>query len=144
VGHTGGSTIARHIWMKSGNPGTGPGFIGGNVSQGANKGTGGGIPGMLLFVRDALNNVVTMTYTDNNGDYSFTNLPAGNYTVYPEDMNYTNIPSATLTITCTQTNVTGIDFERTNLNRTIQPKTTAIGNVAGVDLFSIYPNPSEG
>jgi PKD repeat protein len=144
IGHTGGLTLAKHIWMKGGNPGTGPGFIGGNVSQGANKGTGGGIAGMQIFLRNAANGVVRATVTNGNGDYSFSNLPAGSYNIYPEHINYTTVPSGALTVTAAQPNVTGVDFERTNSNMTIRLKSLSVGKLPATDLFSIYPNPSAG
>jgi len=143
IAHAGGTTVGN-IWMKAGNPGTGPGFIGGNVAQGANKGTNGGISNVLVFLRNASNGVVEMTYTNSNGDYSFSALPVGSYNIYPEAMNYTTTPSSLLTISTGQASVTNVDFERSITNQTITPKTTAINDVAGNNLFSISPNPSSG
>lgn len=144
ITHAGGTTSGKDIYLAAGNPGSGPGFVGGNIAQGANKGTTGGIPNMLVFLRDGANAVVAATYTDANGDYSFSNLPLGAYNVYPEAINYATTPSTALTLTGGQASVNAVDFERSLSNMTIQPKSLSVGKVAGSDLFAIYPNPSNG
>jgi hypothetical protein len=138
--HTGNPSWAD-IWLQTGTPTTGPGFVGGNISQGAGKGTGTGIPDMLVFLRNNDNNkMIASTYTDANGDYSFSNIPAGSYNVYPEEMNYTTTPSTALNITTGQTNSTGIDFVQTDDE--IKPATElGIPSVSKNDGISIYPNP---
>ncbi len=141
VVHTGGNTLNKDIYMIAGTPLSGPGFVGGNISQGANKGTTGGLPGIQVFVRDAANTVLAVTYTDASGDYSFGNLPAGSYTIYPEEMSYQTTPSASLTISTGNASVTGVDFEKSDISNTIYPKTTGIGNLPVSNLATIYPNP---
>jgi hypothetical protein len=140
--HAGGTTSNKYIWMITGTAPSGPGFIGGNISLGANKGTATGVPGIMVAVRDAMNNPVTITYTDANGDYSFDDLPLGTYNIYPESINYFTTPSAALTITSSQASITAVDFKQTATE--IKPKTTGIANVAGKEFFTLYPNPSEG
>lgn len=139
--HTGGTSSGNHIWMKSGIVTSGPGFIGGNISLGANKGTNTGVPNILVYLRDANNNLVRFTYTDANGDYSFGNIGTGVYTIYPEAMNYITIPSASITVTAGQPTVPDIDFKKTPTH--IKPITTGIENVSG-NVFQLYPNPSNG
>lgn len=141
INHTGGSSIYKHIHLISGTPTTGPGFIGGNVSLGAGKGTSAGIANQLVLLRDGSNNVVASTYTDANGDYSFGSLANGTYSIYPEEMNYQTIPSAAMVIGAGVNTYNYVDFEKNS--NTIKPKTSAVKDVVN-NLFSIYPNPTKG
>lgn len=142
INHTGGSSTGKNIMMQSGIATSGPGFVGGNISQGANKGTAVGVPNLLVTIRDINDNLIRFTYTDVNGNYSFGNLSAGSYTVYPEAMNYVTIPSSAITIASGHYNVSGINFKQTPTH--IKPVTTGVENLAAATLFSVYPNPSNG
>lgn len=139
--HTGIASTYNNIYMLSGTPGSGPGFIGGNVSQGAGKGTNTGIANQLILLRNANNDVIAATYTDVNGDYSFGSLATGTYTIYPEEMNYQTIPSAALVIGAGVNTYNYVDFEKNS--NSIEPKTTAVKDVTN-NIFGIYPNPSKG
>jgi hypothetical protein len=143
INHTGASSTNRDIRMKQGTNLGGPGFIGGNISQGANKGTGAGVPNVLVAIlNSATNEVVRFGYTGGNGDYSFGNLPLGSYIVFPESMNYVTTPSAVLNIASGQTSATGINFKHTPTH--IMPIPAGIDDLPGSVLFGIYPNPSTG
>jgi hypothetical protein len=142
INHTGGNSSNKYILMQTGTVTSGPGFIGGNVSQGANKGTSGGIQGMTILLRDHNGNFVKYATTDANGDYSFTNLPTGSYTVYPEDAGYTTTTAGVTLITMKPV-TNNVNFERHNGSKTIAPKNTGIEEVAHNSL-AIYPNPSNG
>jgi hypothetical protein len=139
--HTGGVTYGKDIWMLYGTPTTGPGFIGGNISMGAGKGTGTGVPHMLVFLRNNTNNkMIASVYTNANGDYTFNNIPSGSYNIYPEEMNYVTTPSATLNVTTGQTSTTGVDFVQTDDE--IKPATVlGIPAISKNDGISLYPNP---
>lgn len=79
-----GSWTNANILLKNGtNPG-GPGFIGGLVSQGANKVAGPVLAGIQvnLLLKDGT--PVAYTYTDANGTYEFDNLAYGTYVVHVE------------------------------------------------------------
>lgn len=141
INHTGGSSIYKHINMIAGTATTGPGFIGGNVSQGAGKGTNAGIANLSILLRDANDNVIASTYTDANGDYSFGSIASGAYTIYPEEMNYQTTPSASLMIGSGVNTYNSIDFEKNS--NSIKPKTTGVKDVENT-IFSIYPNPTKG
>ncbi|TNF28118.1 MAG: T9SS type A sorting domain-containing protein, partial [Bacteroidetes bacterium] len=70
--------------IASNNPG-GPGFIGGNVTQGANKmDEGDPIANMQVMLFDAAGNAIGYTYTDENGAFGFSELAYGSYQVYVE------------------------------------------------------------
>ncbi|RYZ32506.1 MAG: T9SS type A sorting domain-containing protein, partial [Sphingobacteriales bacterium] len=141
INHTGGSSAYNDIQMQSGTPTSGPGFIAGNVTLGAGKGTGAGAPHVLILLRDAANQMVRFTYTDVNGDYSFGNVPAGSYNIYPENMPQITTPSSTINLVSGAYNVSGIDFVKNSTE--IKPKTTGVNDIVS-NLFSIYPNPSNG
>jgi hypothetical protein len=142
IAHTGASSTNKNIKMKTGiNPG-GPGFIGGNVTQGANKGTGAGVSNLLVAILNSSYKIVDFTYTDANGNYSFGSLPLGDYIVYPESMNYITTPSSIINLNGSQMTVNGIDFKQTPTD--IKPIPSSISNLPNKDLFSVYPNPSNG
>lgn len=138
------SATGKNILMRIGTVTAGPGFIAGNVSLGANKGTSGGVAGMTIFLRNTGNNLVAAATTDANGDYTFNNIPAGNYNIYPEQMNYATTPSGTVSITGAQSSVTGVNFNQDNAKQSIKPRsTTGVGQVPGnTPSISIYPNPA--
>lgn len=135
-----GGSWGNTIVMVAGNTTTGPGFISGNVTQGAGKGTGAGVPNLLILLRNSSTQMERFTYTDVNGDYSFGSLPLGTYDVYPENMPQVTTPSASINIASGSTTVSGIDFEKTSTQ--IKPKTTGIADIPAADLFSVSPNPA--
>lgn len=141
INHTGGNSTGKHIYMRTGTLTTGPGFVGGNVSQGANKGTANGIEGMTILLLDANNMPVAYAVTDANGDYSFSNLPVGAYKVHPEDMNY-NTTAAGFNISATHTAHIDINFERSLSQKTIVPVASGISNINKAATFTAYPNPA--
>lgn len=142
INHTAGMSINKDIHMQTGTLTSGPGFVGGNVSQGANKGTANGIANMTILLLNANNDPVAYATTDANGDYSFSSLPVGTYKVHPENIGYNTTP-ATLTITANTTSLTDINFERSLSQKTIVPIASGISNVNNNEpAFSAYPNPA--
>lgn len=139
ISHTSGTLSYADIYLRSGLALAGPGFIGGNISSGAGRGTGTGVPNMLVFLRNNSNNAISAVYTNNEGDFSFSNLPLGTYNIYPEDMGYETIPYNTIQITSNNTQKSAIDFEQTETQ--IKPKTTGIAAIEKNDGLKIYPNP---
>lgn len=141
INHTGSISSGKNITMQTGTLTSGPGFVGGNVNAGANKGTGAGLPGITVFLVDMSGNVVAFTETDQSGAYSFANLPLGGYNLVPENLNYTST-AAMLNITAGNPNVQGVNFERSNKNMTIKPVTSGIANVEKALTFAVFPNPA--
>lgn len=141
INHTGVVSVAN-IYMKKGTVTTGPGFVGGNVQQGANKGTANGIEGMNVFLLDAgSNQLVAHAVTDANGDYEFNNVEYGSYYVHPEQLAYTTA-QASIMVDANKMNVSGINFERSIKNKTITYKPASVATISGETMFSIYPNPA--
>jgi hypothetical protein len=126
--------------MQAGSSANGPGFVAGNVILGAGKGTANGAPNVLILLRNANNQIVKHTYTDINGDYSFSNLPMGSYNVYPESMPQTTTHSPVFTISATSTNISGVDF--TKNSKKIVPNSLAVASLSNAVFCSIAPNPA--
>ncbi len=150
VYHTAGtSDVNKDITMALGTVTTGPGFIAGDVTSGANKGTADGVPvpDMLIFcVNNTTGEIVQFTKTDAAGHYSFSSLPVGvPYKIYPEDMNYATTPYPLITLTSGSTSMTAASFVQHTISYTITPIVVGVGNVNDANTsVSIYPNPAKG
>lgn len=140
INHGGSITNYKNIFMQAGNSTSGPGFIAGNVTMGAGKGTAIGAPNLLILLRDASNQMVKFTYTDANGDYSFSSIPLGTYNIYPENMPQVTTPSSSMTISSGNTTFNGIDFVKNSVK--IVPKNLALNDVK-VSICSVHPNPAK-
>lgn len=142
INHTSLGSPNVYIYMQKGTPTTGPGFVGGNVTQGANKGTANGIADLPVYIVDMNDQLLSYSVTDGAGSFSFSNLPTGTYKVYPEQLGYTTTP-AIITITGTNTTFSNIYFERSHMQKTITPITTGINNVNSIaGSVALYPNPA--
>ena len=148
--HTSGTAdYGKNINMIAGIGTTGPGFIAGDVTTGANKGTAGTIPAvnMLMYLQNsATGAIMQRTYTNSLGHYSFSSLPVGvSYTIYPELINYATTPYTSISLTSASPSMTAATFEQHTLSHTITPIMTAVANVAGTSAsFATFPNPSAG
>ncbi len=147
INHTGGLSWSKDIYpLTSPTAFTGPGFVGGSVLAGANKGTAEGDPvkGLLVLLRSATTGKVVASATTNNaGAYSFGSVPLGSYHVYPELMNYATTP-----ISVNLTSGAAVDnnnaFAKNDGDMEIVPRTVGIGDEAAADRFSLLPNPTTG
>lgn len=149
VYHVSGTYDAgKNITMLSGTPTTGPGFIGGSVTTGANKGTADGDPveGMLIYCVKTSGEILQFTTTNALGHYSFSNLPVGvSMKIYPEDINYATVPYSAITLTTAAPSLTVADFVQHTLSMTITPKTVTVGDIAAANTgISVFPNPASG
>jgi len=146
--HAAGTTdVNKNIDMGIGVATSGPGFIAGDVTMGANKGTAGDIPsvGLLMYAEDnATGAILQQTTTDAAGHYTFSNLPAGTYRVYPELINYTTVPYSAITLSAAYPSMIAASFVQHTLSHKITPVTTAVGNVSAASFISAYPNPTSG
>ena len=146
--HTSGTAdINEDINMLTGTPTTGPGFIAGNVTTGANRGTSTtGIPvvGLSVNVFDSgTSQLLQSTTTNASGSYSFSNLPLGSYYVFPDSLNYLTTPYTSITLTSGSATASSVDFIQHTISGTITPVTTAINNINSiVSSVIIYPNPA--
>lgn len=147
--HNNGLTWSGAIYLRHGLTSSGPGFIGGSVLSGANKGTADGDPvvNQLVFLRNATTGeLVQSAYTNASGQYSFSSIPLGSYTVYPEEMNYATTPSSSITLSAGSASSTNILFKKDDVDMDIKPvSATGINAAAASGLdFSVMPNPTSG
>ncbi|MEI8280295.1 MAG: PKD domain-containing protein [Bacteroidota bacterium] len=145
--HSGGTTSGEDIYMLNGIVTSGPGFIGGNVTTGANKSankttSGTPLPNLQIYLVNSNNQMIASTLTDASGNYSFSNLPLGVYSIRPEDMNYATTPINNIIISSTQNSVTAMDFKQHTISKTITPITSGIATTTVVADINIFPNPS--
>ncbi|MBK9448957.1 MAG: hypothetical protein IPN95_06005 [Bacteroidetes bacterium] len=128
------------------NPG-GPGFIGGLITQGANKmnAVGDPVPGLRVFLRDANTDAILgHRVTNMNGYFSFAGIPLGDYEIVPDKPNVstTNVPALALTA---QTQVLdSLDFQlhSTWLELVLHPNGVAPQPMPME--ISVAPNPFDG
>jgi hypothetical protein len=128
-----------NIYLVQGlNPG-GPGFIGGLVSQGANKMSGAAIPNAEVLLLDVNDNPIAYTYSDANGNFSFPNLAYGTYKVYTEVLNKVTYP-VLVTISANHASENGVSIE---INSTyVGGSVSAVENAAYAQNLKVYPNPA--
>ena len=141
--HTTANNSYAGIFMLSANaPSTGPGFIAGNVYQGANRtatpnAVGDPVQGLNVYLKNGSGQVVKFVTTDINGYFQFGSLPLDNYTVFPEELGLTTFP-APIQINSTSTNYSNLIFDQNATQ--IKYRTTGLANIK-VDVAAIYPNP---
>ena len=139
------ATDLLNIIMLSGTVPPGPGFIGGNVYSGAGRGTSGNVPaaGMLIYLKDGTGAVLTYTFTDTTGAYSFSSLAYGDYIIYPENYSYYTTPSAIITLSAANPTATGVNFKEHTTFGTITPfDITGIKTINSNAGITIFPNPA--
>ena len=147
VAHS-GSYDTMHINMLYGTVPPGPGFIAGYVVSGAGRNTSSDAPakGMIIYLTDTTGNLLSFTYTDSTGNYSFTNLTDGSYKIYPANYKYYTTPSSVIRLAPGADSATSIDFKQHITSGTITPydntKTPVV--LAQAKGIAVYPNPAAG
>ncbi len=134
----GGYLVLPPINLIAGNNPGGPGFIGGLVSQGANK-TDEPMGMVSVLLLDENYQPVASALTDANGEYNFSNLPYGTYHVYLDIVGKSG-EHWTVVLDGNTASNTLVDF---TVNNSGIVRATGTGIVK--DLLSIgvraYPNP---
>jgi len=148
INHTAGtSDIHQDINMLYGTSTSGPGFISGSVLTGANRGTALGTPvaGLHMLCMTSTGTVAQMTSTDASGNYTFSSLPYGTYTVFPDSLNYITTPLTGITLSASASTYTTGAFLQQNMLKTIAPGTLGIHNTpVSVATVTTFPNPTSG
>lgn len=125
---------ANITFIAGSNPG-GPGFIGGLVTQGANKTQNTALAGATVILKDSNGNNISWTSTDGNGAYSFSNLAYGTYHIWVDVLNLYGTVKV-VTISAGTPSSTGNEIE-VNLNPAA---------IESLDWSSasiqMYPNPA--
>ena len=145
--HTGTADDGKNINMLYGATTSGPGFISGDVTTGANRGTSATVPavGLQIYLLNASGTLIQQTQTDAAGNYSFSSLPVGTtYTVFPEALGYSTIAYTSISLTSSAPSMTSAAFEQHSLSHTITPSATAVAAVTKASLIVVFPNPTTG
>lgn len=121
------------------NPG-GPGFVGGLISQGANKtgAVGDPVPNLNVLILDENMEPVTAVQTNSNGEFSYDNLAIGSYYIYPEKEGKITTPIE-IEITNETTDIININFDA-NSTTIVPSEGTGIEEYLQATI-SVYPNP---
>ncbi len=146
IAHT-SNADGQDINMIFGTVPAGPGFISGYVYSGAGKGTAGLVaePGMLIYLKDATTGqVLTYTYTNASGGYTFGSIGFGNYIIAPQEYDYYTTPSATVAVSVSSVSSNNITFKKNTLSHTIYPYVATGVSILPVveNSISIFPNPA--
>jgi len=148
INHTSGtSDVHKDINMIAGTPTPGPGFISGSVLTGANRGTSLGTPvaHLRMICLTSAGAVTQMVFTDASGNYTFSNLPYGTYTVFPDSLNYITTPITGITLSASASIYTAGAFLQHNMLKTITPGTLGFNNTpVSVATVTTFPNPASG
>lgn len=138
--------ILHNFQTRAGmNPG-GPGFVGGLITQGANKvsAVGDPVPGLTIVLkRVSSGDVYAVTRTDANGYFRFGNLPFGDYQVIPDKpaVSITNVPQVSLTAQVPGRDSLDFRLNSTFLELFVASAVTPGRTASGVTLS---PNPFGG
>jgi PKD repeat protein len=125
------------INLVSGANNGGPGFIGGLVSQGANK-VGDPISDINVMVTDKFGTPIAYAYSDHTGAFNVSNLELGTYIVYPEVAGKVTNP-ITIILTAAQN---GTDKIRVTVNTSTVDASIATGIISkSFTDVQVYPNP---
>lgn len=146
--HTSGvDDVNMNINMIAGTPTTGIGFVSGDVTLGANKGTASAIPArrMQIFCKDeATGNILQYTYTDDFGRYSFGDLPVDHtYAIYPEEIGYATTPFSSISLSTATPSMTNARFTQHTLSHTITPGSVSVRSTETHNAHvTVFPNPA--
>ncbi len=124
------------------NPG-GPGFIGGLVSQGANKRQGPGDPmqGIDVLLLDINNNPIAWNRTNALGEFSFPSLAYGTYKIWPEVAGKVTTPIlVTLSASSPSASQINVHVNTTEIIASIFSGPETLENFTA----KFYPNPVSG
>jgi len=137
-----GNTNGIDIWLIAGANQGGPGFIGGDVTQGANKMEGPGDPlsDVQVMLLDMNNYPIAYTYSNSQGHFEFQNIPYGTYKVWAEVAGLLTTP-AIVTIDANQQTIDNISII---VNETeVTTGISAAVEAAKLNFSNVFPNPSK-
>jgi hypothetical protein len=129
------SKLDRDIFLIQGSNLGGPGFIGGAVSQGANKNDGAAIKAATIMLTNLNKRPLRQALTDANGNYSFSNIPYGSYYIVADIWNRQPV-YIPVTISAARPSATNVDMlvGRSAIVASVLPENQ-------LQAISIYPNP---
>ncbi len=124
------------------NPG-GPGFIGGSVLVGANKGTAVGDPlnKRILILTKSNGEPVAYTYSNTAGKFQFPSVPTGSYKIFGDVWGKSN-PVLSFSVTSATPTVNNIVFEENDKKFEGHLQTTGVSGNPALNAISVFPNPA--
>lgn len=131
----------RNVYYVKGFNSGGPGFIGGKVTQGANKNSGVGDPAkeaQIVLLQNG--KMVRYAMSDQNGNFEIDDLPMGSYTISAE---VPGLTASTMQINLT-TNSLKEERVRASINNsgvTFWLEEVGVYEVSQNNEITIYPNP---
>jgi len=129
--------------------GTGPGYLHGTIREGDGFGRAPGdpVPGIdVKLGRNPGGQMVTQTETDGGGEYSFSNVAFGAYTVYADVPGLGRDSSYTFVVDSTHTTYNYLNYVIDSVEVHYVPDAgIGINPISGAEnKFNVYPNPSKG
>ncbi|MGZ3863891.1 MAG: YCF48-related protein [Bacteroidia bacterium] len=135
---------------------SGPGQISGHISEGVGFGQrighgnnaplGAPLKGVdIKLGKNPGGSPVARTTSDNNGDYTFSNIPIGNYKIYVNIPNYGMDSVLAISITSTSTVSTNNNYYVDSLMVRVDTASSAgiQTNTSAVSSLYVYPNPAK-
>ncbi|MCO4806016.1 MAG: T9SS type A sorting domain-containing protein [Flavobacteriales bacterium] len=117
----------------------GAGFVGGLITQGANRAEGDPISDVYVAAYNADGTLAGFDKSDANGAYSIDNLSLGTYEIYVDVLNKTAYPHI-VTLTTETPESPNRDFEV--LASVVKPMTPTGIDAIVAGQFEVYPNPA--
>ncbi len=150
INHTSGTAdVNKNIDMAWGTVPAGTGFIAGDVTTGANRGSSTALPAVHLriyLINSTTGSLIQQVFTDAAGHYTFPNIPVGQtYIVHPEAINYTTTPITGIMLTTANPSMSTANFIQHTVSKTITPGVESVpGLNTVVASIAAYPNPTNG
>ncbi|MAZ36067.1 MAG: hypothetical protein CL842_01270 [Crocinitomicaceae bacterium] len=137
----GNQTHIKNIWLNAGTNAGGPGFVGGLVSQGANKTSAAGDPvegAQVMLLQN--NKPIAYTFCDAQGKFGIGNLAYGTYTVYTEVVGLPTL-TADVTINADKEKEKGVTVTINSSGVTTDVEVVASINESISGAWKGFPNP---
>lgn len=99
-------------------------------------------PDVEVFLKDVNNSLYMQTVTNSNGEYSFANLPNGDYEIVIDIPGYEQISTYSFNVNAASQDIFDLDFLIDNGEIFISDFMSLEDNAQ--DYLNIYPNPSNG
>lgn len=100
------------------------------------------IPGVSVYLLNNAGQLCAFTVTAADGTYTFDDLSADSYTVYPEVQGYKTLPYTPVDLTTGKMQQTNINFIEYASSKLVSPAPVSVSTI-NQPMFSIYPNPAK-
>jgi hypothetical protein len=144
------ATLADLIMVEQLGTGGGPGLITGQILQGLGFGRNEGepIPGVdIKLGKNPGGALMKNTSTDSSGNYTFSNVAFGNYTIYVDIPGLGRDSSYTITIDSLNNQYPNLNYKADSTSIYLNPSSTTGINTIVLNSeikLNVYPNPIKG